>query len=207
MKRNGTFLLSAAIAIGVFCATSVPASAAPIFCETLICVTVDENGHGTITIAGGVPSDLFFSLMTDPGSGGGSSVANYNFLGLLPDLVPGDLVLLEPDTNNIRSDLIRFDASHGGSLFFYSDQDGADASPADILFPGTPTTFSMPEVELLGGGRFGVVWIPAPGEPGYADGGVTYEIESDGVPEPMTLTLVGAGLLGLGVFGRRKLRK
>jgi hypothetical protein len=40
------------------------------------------------------------------------------------------------------------------------------------------------------------------------DGGALLsEVNQFFVPEPMTMTLVGAGLLGLGLFGRRRLRK
>jgi len=81
----------------------------------------------------------------------------------------------------------------------------SDGNPADnsTWFGIVSNNFPFPYQSLLsaisaGGTNTGVVDAPWTG---------SFNFSAAVVPEPMTMSLVGVGLLGLGIFGRRKLRK
>jgi hypothetical protein len=198
MSRNRTFLMGTVMALAVFCAMSVPAAA-----QFSVSITVDENGNGTFTNTNGFFSNLPFLQIHDPGPGGLNGVANYGTLNP-PGLVGGDLVLLN---DGLMSDLIRFDpVTGGGSLFFYSDLDGGVDALADIGMPTLLNTnvFRTPEV-AIGGGRFGLIYTPTAGQPGFvagAAGPVTYTIISDNAPEPASIVLMSSAVMLLFLLRR-----
>jgi hypothetical protein len=177
-----------------------------------ITITVDEDGHGTLTNSNNFFANLPFAVQPDPGPGGLPNALTYNLLGP-PGLVVGDLLLFEPGSLGQLSDLIRFNAAGNGSMVFYSDTtDGAD-SLADVGFPTAlyTNTFSLvetgPEV-----GPNGIVYTPTAGQPGFvagAGGPVTYVIQSDplSVPEPGPLVLGSVvSCVGLVLAWRRRQR-
>jgi len=179
-------LLSAAIMIAVFCVGSAPAWA-----QTQIPIIVDENGHGTINGFTGLQT-LTFSIIPDPGPGGKPNVLAYNLINP-PNLVAGDVLLSE--NIDVSSDLLRFDPNTGGgTLFFYSDQDGGIDSIADIGLPTGRNTnlVTLPEVAIAQG--FGAIYTPTAGQPGFVAGAavpVTYTFISDtNLPEPGSFLLV-----------------
>jgi hypothetical protein len=55
---------------------------------------------------------------------------------------------------------------------------------------------------------FGIVGCPSSDDP-FPTSNIVEKIGSDtsAVPEPITLLLIGSGLLGLGVFGRKRFKK
>ena len=65
---------------------------------------------------------------------------------------------------------------------------------------GTPATFSNLDINLQGE-DFIIAWAPT------CANDVVYEKVPNPVPEPGTNLLVGIGLLGLGIFGRKRLSK
>lgn len=175
-----------------------------------VTITVDEDGHGTATVADRtVP--LPEGTTRDPGPGGMVGVLTY----ILGDVrvVPGDVRLSElVGTALVVSDIARFESNPdttatdtGARMFFYSDTaDGMDAL-ADVGLPGAsaPNAVTIPEVGIEGGN--GAIYKPGVNDPGYVTGfDVTYHFISDAVPEPTTwgLMLLGFGALGIAI--RRK---
>jgi hypothetical protein len=160
-------------------------------------VTVDEGGIGT---ANGSP--MPGGPLTDPTTG------NLAFGYLLPPttdpVVLGDLALTEPGQTSTLSDLIRFAQLPGSTftgLFFYSDpEDSIEArAGADLGLPANRQTnfLTMSEVGLEDSNGF--VYVPAPGNPGYAGPGTVYTITSDfPLPEPASAVLLTCGVVALG---------
>jgi len=176
-----------------------------------VTITVDENGHGTLTNTNGFFAVLPFALVPDPGPGGLSSTLTYDTLNP-PGLVAGDVFMTEGVGGPIL-DVVRFNDSSftggTGSLVFYSDNvDGFDSlgdtpSPPQAFYANTIT---IPE---LGNESVnGAVYTPLAGQPGFvtgASGPVTYILMSD-TPEPSTLLLLGSGLAAIGGVVRRRIR-
>ena len=169
---------------------------------------VDESGNGILQFPGSSVRTTGV-LAPDPGPGGLSSALTYNLLGP-PSLVSGDLILNEV-MNGLMSDTVRFNPAGTGSpaypaiLVFYSDIDADSAFQlADTGFPTSlyTNTVTVTETTLPGGGRYGFLYTPSSGQPGFISGfSVSYEIVSD-TPEPasLALMLIGCVLFGAGYW-------
>jgi hypothetical protein len=200
MKNSRRNLLSALI-VGATIFAFVSSALA----QFTVTIHVDENGIGTFTNSSGFSAVLPSAVLPDPGPGGLPNALTYGLLNP-PGLVAGDLLLFEPGTTNVLSDVIRFNPNqNGGSLVFYSDNfDGVDA------LAGFPTAFYanvFTGLEVGPEGNNGFTYTPLAGQPGFvtdAAGPVTYVIISDIVPEPGSLALYG---LGLGLAFALKQRK
>jgi hypothetical protein len=196
-------LIKTILALGIISLIALPAAlqaggAPPV-------ITLDEFGMSGGTF-GGLPS----GLSADPTVMGGPAVLTY----VLPfDITSGDVVLLEPDTNQ-PSDLLRFiegneNAGGANTLLFYSDNgDGADA-PADVGLPpniGEPFGAALSFFEVGPEGMNGFTYTPGVDDPGAGGGlgaGVAYTFISDSVPEPSICALLGLGAAGLLAWRRR----
>jgi hypothetical protein len=181
------------ILIGLALATGL-ATAPEVFAQ-VVTVTVDENGHGTASVAGSV-IPLISSLSTDPGPGGLPGALTYSIAPPVPMfvLVPGDVTLSEPGAS--LSDLIRFNQNPNvpGSLVFYSDMPPVDAL-ADIGFPTANYTNLVALMETGPEGNNGLIYTPTAGMPGFVAGTqVTYVLQSDLVPEPASIIMGGISL-------------
>lgn len=112
---------------------------------------------------------------------------------------PGDVIL--QDSQGVTSDILRFN-SNPYQIVFYSDIEDTEPNPglADIGFPSLFYTNTVTFTEVaLGNGGDGLNYTPIDGQPGYDPGhvGLTYQIQSDAVPEPATMTLLALGALAL----------
>jgi hypothetical protein len=179
--------------------------------QFIVTITVDKNGNGNLTNSSGLNTPLTFTLSPDSGPGGLASALTYN-LRNPPNLVVGDLILLDPVTA-VVSNIIRFNVTPperpsfppGGALVYYSTGQGslADSGLPLALYANT-ITFS-----LVNGG---FIYTPTSGQPGFvagADGPVTYVIHGDtSVPEPASMLLLGSGVFGaIGALRRRRRSK
>jgi hypothetical protein len=208
MKRRSV-LAGLALAVGLL------ATGSEAFAQGFsVTITVDENGHGTLTNTSGFFSALPTALLQDPGPGGLAGALTYGLLGP-PGLVAGDLILLEPGTG-VVSDIIRFNPNQTiggvpGTLVFYSDNQDAGRDLADIGFPRALYDNNFTAFEVGPEGSNGISYTPTAGMPGFvtgAGGPVTYLIASDlAVPEPgpMALSAV-AGVIGLVAVRLRRKR-
>jgi hypothetical protein len=205
MKRRS---LLAALALATLLLTATGGQALAQF-PSQILISVYENGNGTIIGFAGL-APLPSALLPDPGPGGLPAALTYGLLNP-PGLVAGDLILLEPSSSGLISDIIRFNPNqNGGSLVFYSDNaDGAD-SLADTGFPTALYANNLTVTEVGAEGFNGFTYIPTAGQPGFVAGAAVpaaYVIHSD-VPEPGPMVLGGvAVLIGLGAAWVRRKRK
>lgn len=177
-----------------------------------ILITVDEGGKGTLVNPTTGTFALPASLTADPGPGGLPSALTYNLQGP-PNLVVGDVILLEPGGTGLRSDLLRFNAANAttgypASLVFYSDNGDSGGDLADTGFPTSLYTNTVTLTEVGNEGDNGLFYTPTANQPGFISGAsspVSYHFVSD-VPEPGSVAfMVGLGISG-GVFTLRRRR-
>lgn len=178
------------------------------------CITVDENGNGTIDLSsgGGGVMSMLYGVVSDPGPGGLASVLTYDMMNP-PGLVIGDVVL--HDESGALSDIIRFNPSDSGgypfALVFYSDGTNGFTSLADTVTPPFTLYSNVVHIAEIGdAANSGAFYTPGPFDPGFIPGfSVQYAFISDGtgpvpaLPEPSSLLLLAIGTIGI-VAGSRK---
>lgn len=190
MKRFASY---AALAVALcFMATQARAG-------LLVNVNFDEFGNGLTDYPATTLHALPVGLVADPSGGLGVPVLVY-VLPFTP--IQGDVQLQEFAGVAIFSDVVRF---FNQFMIFYSDNgDGVDAI-ADAGLPGPLSTNVVTILEVGPEGNNGAIYTPTANQPGYinSDFSATYNITSDSaVPEPGIVSLMAAGLAGLGLLKR-----
>jgi hypothetical protein len=185
-------------------------------------LTFDENGHATINL-NGVTRPLTGVLAVDPAAPAGSPLA---LTYMLPEtVVTGTVSFTEPGGGT--SDYLRFTdaagnllggaAGVGPRMIFYSDIETGDTAMADTGAPANigAGNFLQCGVNPFCGGETGL----ETGANGfdYRPGGVNTPFPQNNeyvgisdvttVPEPTSLSLLAGGLVVMGLFARRSVRK
>jgi len=121
----------------------------------------------------------------------------------------GDVIMLEPGSTSVISDLVRFfpnlqdfgnGTGIGNEIFMFSEIEANDPDPRDL---GIPTDRSLNLVTLTESGPENTLQA-VPYSASLADGSrINYVFISD-IPEPSSLFLFGSGALFLGGALRRK---
>jgi hypothetical protein len=201
-----------------------------------VLITVDEHGNGNVQgPLSPTPFPLPGVLAPDPGPGGSASALTYYFPSLL-DVVPGDVILREPDSRDAISDIIRFNPLSEGatsfisfpddilpfqlpvtpaSLVFYSDSgDGVDSLADQSGFPTEKSDNVVYGDEVGSEGDNGFWYTPGPDDPGYLlvpDGPFSVEAQyhfiSDGTLTPEPGSLALLATGGLPLLGLLRRRR
>ncbi len=194
------------IAVISLLALALPAKADQIADDTII----DPFFVESMGLANTCPANCgSVVLAVDPLSG--KTTVEYIFNSTIPNVVAGDVKVTEFGSSTV-DDLIRFEDLSGVAVaFLYSYDNGkylADVGPPPSYQSNT-WTISEDKTESTG-----FTYLPTSVEPGFCrtlaltacSSRAEYGLQSAD-PEPGTLALFGAGLIGLGALRRRRKSK
>ena len=138
---------------------------------------------------------------------GGKTTLEFIFNSTITNVVAGDVKVDEFGGSTV-GDLIRFEDISGQAVAFIYSGDVAGGLAADV---GLPTSFQSNIFTISeNASGFAGPYTPTTGQPGFCvigaacTSGVTYGLTSSDVPEPLTLSIFGAGVAGVAAFRRRR---
>ena len=127
----------------------------------------------------------------------------------IPTVVAGDVLIDEFGTSTV-GDVIRFENIGGSAVAFIFSDDIAGGLTADVGLPPSFQSTTATVTETSAGQAFyGTTQALTSGQPGYCASCTNqpgYGLQSADIPEPASLALLGASLVGFGWVRRRKLR-
>ena len=162
----------------------------------------------TLVLASGFPgTSNTFIMNFGPGTGvsGGLVTLDFSFTGLTPgqdirlfySISPGILGMTLGVSGNGSANV-------GETICSASNQTGLTCPPGTTLANFGATANSLVTASVTFAAKD---WVGKDITAGSAANSTLSEISQSIIPEPMTLTLFGAGLLGLGALGRRRLHR
>ncbi len=157
--------------------------------------TFDEWGNGFYQLENPVTGQY-----ESPTASPGFFVGGFLTYQLPDEVVPGDVGVLEPGSNDVLSDGLRFlpnDFDVVSWMQFYSDKDDAVLAPADTGFPGDfAPSYTCCEIGPEGANYF---VYGATGETGAVQN-VYFGISDGKIPEPATIVVWSLlGAIGIAV--------
>jgi hypothetical protein len=117
-----------------------------------------------------------------------------------PGMVSGDLLITLTSGGPV-TDLIRFEtvAGVGPAAFIFSNQNYG--LPDDV---GLPATFQSNNVTRVISDLYTPLSVTDPGYVAGKNGAANWSYELAPVPEPGTMMLLGVGMFGLAIYGKRR---
>jgi hypothetical protein len=194
------------------------------FTETIQSVSVDlssSSANGKLTDTGSV---LLYLVQANPTTGlpqvsSGTTLLNPIFLGTIPDsLITGSTTSTLVNTISLATNVTIGAGTWSLELTSASDPNNFHITPNpvastvkfDAIPIGSPGILGLPSTQFVTSGSDGVNGTTIVGgvsvNPGSASGTTVFAAQIN-APEPASLSLIGAGLIGLGMIRRRKANK
>ncbi|WP_428533989.1 PEP-CTERM sorting domain-containing protein [Rhodopila sp.] len=190
-----TLFAAAALSVGAFAAAPAHAT---VFAGSI--TLTDTTAHTPLNFSGGSTIDFNWNQTTLNTSTHYDNVATYTLdptkTGVYNDQIEADFDFTQPDVQNV---------THGGNATDLVYKVFGFVGSSGAITWNQPNPFL---IDFATGDEISLTLDPGIfGQGGYANtGDLSVEVKQTKVPEPMSLSLLGAGLAALGVASRRRPR-